>query len=396
MQGSGLSRRGFLSGSLGAMAAAGLPAWYARELLAAERGGRPHQEASPPTTRSRRPDRLRRPGPRRHGPPAADKNVEVVAVCDVDKNHRDEAPPRNRQRRRLQRQYEDFRELLDRKDIDAVIIATPDHWHALIAIDAMQTGKDVYCEKPLTLTVDEGQALREGGQGDRPRPPDRQPAALRRPRSAWPASWSATAGSARSRPSRRRIGGNPPSGPFPDAPVPEGLDWDFWLGPTPEGRLRQQGKHELPLRVPLVVRVLRRQDDRLGRPPQRHRPVGPGHGRQRPGRRRGRRRRAAARSRNGYNCHPTFKVTYTYANGAKAASAPSDGENGVQLRGRGRQVDLRQPRQDRGQRPEAARRAARRRRHAAVRLQRPHGQLPRLRPRAASSRSATSRSATAR
>ncbi len=64
--------------------------------------------------------------------------------------------------------YTDYRELLDRKDIDVVTIGTPDHWHTKIAIDAVKAGKDVYCEKPLTLTIDEGkklcQAVKETGR----------------------------------------------------------------------------------------------------------------------------------------------------------------------------------------------------------------------------------------
>ncbi|HHK43012.1 MAG TPA: Gfo/Idh/MocA family oxidoreductase, partial [Planctomycetaceae bacterium] len=57
--------------------------------------------------------------------------------------------------------YKDYRKVLERKDIDAVMIATPDHWHTKIAVEAMYAGKDVYCEKPLTLTIDEGKLIEE-------------------------------------------------------------------------------------------------------------------------------------------------------------------------------------------------------------------------------------------
>jgi len=90
---------------------------------------------------------------------------DCVAVCDVDRNHVGKA---QEQVTEIQHQkghskqpemYEDYRQLLDRKDIDVVVIATPDHWHTKIAIDAMRAGKDVYCEKPLTLTIHEGKQI---------------------------------------------------------------------------------------------------------------------------------------------------------------------------------------------------------------------------------------------
>jgi predicted dehydrogenase len=88
------------------------------------------------------------------------KRIEVAAVCDVDQNRRDQAAVDvfNKTKKRVGI-YEDFRDLCDRTDIDAVLIATPDHWHALTSLYAMESGKDVYCEKPLTLTIDEGKKL---------------------------------------------------------------------------------------------------------------------------------------------------------------------------------------------------------------------------------------------
>ena len=88
------------------------------------------------------------------------KRVEVGAVCDVDQMHRELAAQEvlKRTGKRVG-VYKDFRDVMDRKDIDAVLIAVPDHWHALIAIAAAEAGKDIYCEKPLTLTIDESKAL---------------------------------------------------------------------------------------------------------------------------------------------------------------------------------------------------------------------------------------------
>lgn len=84
------------------------------------------------------------------------KNCKVIAVCDVY------AARRNRAAARCEgKGYEDYKDVLDRDDIDAVIIATPDHWHAPIAIDAVNAGKDVYLEKPMTHTADEARQVHE-------------------------------------------------------------------------------------------------------------------------------------------------------------------------------------------------------------------------------------------
>ena len=83
----------------------------------------------------------------------------AVALCDVDKKHLESANADAKKRGRECELFTDYRRLLDRKDIDAVVITTPDHWHAMPTIHACQAGKDVYCEKPLSLTVTEGRAM---------------------------------------------------------------------------------------------------------------------------------------------------------------------------------------------------------------------------------------------
>src|SRR5438477_8391802 len=84
----------------------------------------------------------------------------AVAVCDVDKTHLQTAKKRVEESNgRPCATFSDYRKMLEDKTIDAVLISTPDHWHTLPAIHACEAGKDVYCEKPLTLFIAEGQAL---------------------------------------------------------------------------------------------------------------------------------------------------------------------------------------------------------------------------------------------
>jgi predicted dehydrogenase len=128
----------------------------------------------------------------------------------------------------------DYRTILDRKDIDAVMIATPDHWHAKMALEAMAAGKDVYCEKPLTLTIDEGKRIERAveqtgrvfqvGTMQRTECESRflQAIALVRAGRIGRVK-KVTCG----------IDSLEPSPVIPEAPVPRGLDWDAWLGPAP-------------------------------------------------------------------------------------------------------------------------------------------------------------------
>jgi predicted dehydrogenase len=85
---------------------------------------------------------------------------DIVAVCDVDSNHAEKAKNDEKIGKGKADVYEDYRKVLDRKDIDVVSIVTPDHWHIKIAIEALQAGKHVFCQKPLTLTIEENQLIR--------------------------------------------------------------------------------------------------------------------------------------------------------------------------------------------------------------------------------------------
>jgi predicted dehydrogenase len=130
--------------------------------------------------------------------------------------------------------YSDYRKLLERDDIDAVMIATPDHWHTKISVEAMLAGKDVYCEKPLTLTIDEGKLIEkivtqtgrvfQVGTMQRTESDHRFLKAIALIRAGRIGQIrKVTCG----------INGATGSPVIPAIDVPEGLDWDMWLGPAP-------------------------------------------------------------------------------------------------------------------------------------------------------------------
>lgn len=167
------------------------------------------------------------------------KNSEVVpvAVCDVYE-------PNLKQGLSLAEQagtaggpvaaYKDFRQVIDRKDIDAVIVGTPDHWHALPTIMACQAGKDVYCEKPLSLTIREGRAMVDAarkhnvvvqtGSQQRSGPHYAQAVEIIR------GGKLGKIGHVQASLIRNAM---PGWGTAPDEKPPADLDWDFWLGPAP-------------------------------------------------------------------------------------------------------------------------------------------------------------------
>jgi len=160
--------------------------------------------------------------------------ADFAALADVDANVLGENVEKVEKRQgKKPDAYKDYRKVLDRKDIDAVMIATPDHWHTKIAIEAMQAGKDVYCEKPLTLTIDEGKLIEKAvkatgrvfqvGTMQRTESGQRFLQAIALIRNGRIGTVKkVTCG----------INGMEGSPSIPAVPVPAELDWDLWLGPA--------------------------------------------------------------------------------------------------------------------------------------------------------------------
>jgi len=161
-------------------------------------------------------------------------DCQIVAVCDVDATRRKVAAKlvNDHYRSRACREVHDFQNLLPDPDVDALCVAVPDHWHAVIGIHAARAGKDVYGEKPLARTIAEGRALVR---------------AVRRAGIVWQmGSWQRSTTHFRRACELVRngrigtlqrvevgIGVGPTIGPQPPMPVPQGFDYDLWLGPAP-------------------------------------------------------------------------------------------------------------------------------------------------------------------
>ncbi len=168
--------------------------------------------------------------------------LDVVAICDVDS---DRAAKFNEQHSGGKaKTYSNYEDILADDEIKLVHIATPDHWHTKPLIEAMLAGKDVYCEKPLTLTIDEGKRIRKIQ-----RETGRVVQVGTQQRSTFPLFVKAMAIVADGRVGKIKrleccIGGAPSSPAIPVADVPGNLDWDRWLGPAPEVAYRNQPKTE--------------------------------------------------------------------------------------------------------------------------------------------------------
>ena len=330
-----LSRRGFLDRSTTAMVAAGIPLWFAREALADD------QEKKAAEAR-------KKVGPNDEivigligcgGQGMYDtkvalkqKGVRIAAVCDVDSGRRDKAVEdlvkevaKNGGTLKPEdvAKYNDFRELVARTDLNAVIVGTVDHWHALPAIAAMREGIDVYCEKPLALTIAEGQAMVKATRKyDRIFQTGNMQRSDSRYRLACELVRNGRIGKVHT--VEARIGQNPVGGPFKESEVPKGLDWDFWKGPSPDvayikekchyefrwwyeysgGKLTDWGAHHNDIAQwglgkdetgPVSITA-------VGTDP-------------------------AKDAAHSYNCHQSFAVNYEYADGTRLVTT-SEGENG--------------------------------------------------------------------
>ena len=168
-------------------------------------------------------------------------DVQVVAICDVDRNKRERAKAHTETSYGAKKTsgtykgcdiYNECERVIERKDIDAVMVITPDHWHTLISLAAMRSGKDVYVQKPMTLTIREGRLMSDTAKqygailqvGSQQRSEGAFRKACEIVRNGWIGKVHTI---------YTQLGEFPAPQTLPEEPIPDGFDYDRWLGPTP-------------------------------------------------------------------------------------------------------------------------------------------------------------------
>jgi predicted dehydrogenase len=225
-----ISRRSFVKRCAVTAAATGLPLWFVeRELSAAQ------DATQPPASPNDRPAiaLIGCGGQGRGDAGAASRWGDIVAVCDVDESHASAAAKQFARNGKTPDKFNDFRKVMAREDVHAIIHATPDHWHTLINVAAAKAKKDMYSEKPLTLTIDEGKVLCKAVRehkivlqtGTQQRSDRNFHLACELVRNERIGQLKTV---------KVFVPGGLRAGPFQSRPVPPELNWDFWLGQAPK------------------------------------------------------------------------------------------------------------------------------------------------------------------
>ena len=233
-----ISRRSFLQRCTMAAAATGLPLWFVqRELAAAEATNTP----ALPSANDRPGIALIGCGGQGTGDAGnASGYGDILAVCDVNQVHLDGAARRLSRNGKTPDKYNDFRKVMERDDIHIIVQATPDHWHTLINLAAAKAKKDVYGEKPLTLTVDEGKQVVKAVRGNKiVFQTGTQQRSDRHFRMACELVRNGRLGKLSE--VQVWVPGGLREGPFPTGQVPPAtLNFDFWLGQAPQVEYMQK------------------------------------------------------------------------------------------------------------------------------------------------------------
>jgi predicted dehydrogenase len=224
-----ISRRVFLQRCSLIAAMTGLPLWFVerQQLQAAE-------ETKTPSPNDRPGIGLIGCGGQGKGDATNAANFgNILAVCDVDQGHAEAAAKKfTVEGRAAPAIYHDFRKLLERDDIHLIVNATPDHWHSLVNIAAARAKKDIYGEKPLTLSIDEGRHVIKAVRDNKViLQTGTQQRSSQRFRMACELVRNNRLGKLKQ--ARVWLPAGLREGPFKPSPVPAGLDWDFWQGQAP-------------------------------------------------------------------------------------------------------------------------------------------------------------------